>query len=167
MISQTNVTQNTAITTNYTDNLNSVCIVKAGSASPYYIAPPSLTYGSDNTNAAITGFNISGTYIRSTLYDFDNVTGDYTRVNIYLGGSYVITQGKIALSYIYGSAARYYFYGSNSTTAYNDTSTTVNTGLTLLGSVIGSASATVSFTNTNLFQYVHIFVRTVSGTQTS
>ena len=33
--------------------------------------------------------------------------------------------------------------------------------------MIGSASATVSFTNTNLFQYVHIFVRTVSGTQTS
>ena len=86
-----------------------MCIVKAGSAFPYYIAPLSLTYGSDNTNDAITGFNISGTYIRSILYDLDNVTGDYTRVNVYLGGSYIITQGKIALSYIYGYAARYYF----------------------------------------------------------
>ena len=83
-----------------------MCIVKAGSASPYYIAPLSLTYGSHNTNDAITGFNISGTYVQSVLYDVDNVTGDYTRVNIYLGGSYTILRGKIALNYIYGSAAR-------------------------------------------------------------
>ena len=157
MKTNSNTTQNTAIVTTYvggTDNN----IMNVNNAAPYYAKIS--TFNSYTNDASITMNYSDGTdtAINGSPLINTNHTGSYTRVNIEHGTAFVIVNTYFTGT-ILGGSYNIYFYCSNSSTAYSDTSTTV-TSLTSLSSSlsVGTGTYSTAISNSNTYRYVHFLI---------
>jgi hypothetical protein len=166
-VSQSSVTQNTAITTGYTDGTNSN-IINVNNSVPYFLTIAGLT----GVMAGSGGFfSYSGTSIVNTgNYDINSSSSSsYSRLNIKFSGtsqyqfysltysySYLANSGNITIS----------VYGSTSAAAYSDSGNDT-TGLTFLASYSPSSSGTLNISNTSSYQYMHLIYTLTSSISSS
>ena len=167
---QLSVAQNTAINTTYVNGTDGN-ILYVNYFNPVYQNVVSLTQHTNSTTLSISGVTPYKIINSGNGYDLNtsNLT-DYCRINLKYSAAFTLD----SVTFHYSNSVGYNtnlpnisftVYGSNSLTAYNDTTSDVST-ITLLNSDMMSTTLTsVPITNATAFQYVHIIMKnTVNGT---
>ena len=167
-----NIIQNASFTTTYVDGTDGYMIeLSTGSTGTAPLVMISINYLTVNSVLYISaGIKIMNSGLGSEI-STSNLT-DYCRLNAQLVEGYAITGFVYSLSAAYTvnpQNINIKIYGSNDVSYYNNT-TSSTAGLTLLYNGMLTAtyspnSATITFSNINIYQYVHVFFKnTVNGT---